>query len=480
MKKYLFLILIIAAFFRLYQLTEIPPGLYSDEAMNGNNALQALAERDWKIFYTDNNGREGLFINFQSLFIATLGNQPWVLRLPSALIGILTVLGIYYLTQSLFENSQTNAKNIALLAAFFLATSFWHINFSRIGFRAITAPFFLVWGIYFLLYSLKKEKMWPAIFGGIVYGLGFHSYIAYRATPLLIAFLGWHFWQTQSEKRLPVIKRLALFTLCALIIFLPLGFYFIQHPADFMGRTTQVSVFSSPTPMRDLGWNTIKTLGMFNIAGDFNWRHNIAGRPELFWPVGIFFLVGIFSSCAYILKNKKLFFAELFLLLWLGVTALPVVVSNEGIPHALRAIIMIPPVFIFAAIGAEKCYAVTLKNLVSPWKKASLALFFSLLIFEAYHSYFVLWAHNSGTQKAFNADQIAVARALNQIPNNQPKYVVVDTGAQELWHTFLPSQTIMYLTDTMTPEKQKAKNLFYILPRDVSSVPGGSFLTIIK
>ncbi|HEY4499865.1 MAG TPA: glycosyltransferase family 39 protein [Candidatus Paceibacterota bacterium] len=480
MKKILFCIILLAAFLRLYQLTEIPPGLYSDEAMNGNNALQALTERHWQVFYTDNNGREGLFINIQSFFIAILGNQPWVLRLPSALVGILTVLGIYYLTKSLFEKNKVDANTIALLAAFFLATSFWHINFSRIGFRAITAPFFLVWGIYFLLQSFNKEKMWFAILGGIAYGLGFHSYIAYRATPLLIIFLGWWYWHTQPEKRLSLIKKLGVFIVFASIIFLPLVFYFFQNPADFMGRTRQVSIFSSPTPIKDLSWNIVKTLGMFNIAGDFNWRHNIAGRPELFWPVGIFFFVGIFSSLTYIIKNQKWFSPELFLALWLGITALPVVISNEGIPHALRAIIMIPPIFIFAAIGAEKLHGILLKNLTPVWHKASLVLFFSLFIFEAYYAYFVLWAGNPNTQNAFNADHFEISQMLNQLPINQPKYVVVDTGAQEFWQTFLPSQTIMFLTNTMTSEKQKQKNLFYILPRDISSVPVGSYIATIK
>ena len=35
-------VLALGAFFRFYQITEIPPGLYPDEAMNGNNALGPL------------------------------------------------------------------------------------------------------------------------------------------------------------------------------------------------------------------------------------------------------------------------------------------------------------------------------------------------------------------------------------------------------------------------------------------------------
>ena len=46
-------ILVIAAFLRLYQLPSIPPGLYPDEAMNGNNALKALETGEYKVFYSD-------------------------------------------------------------------------------------------------------------------------------------------------------------------------------------------------------------------------------------------------------------------------------------------------------------------------------------------------------------------------------------------------------------------------------------------
>ncbi len=86
--KYFFLILIIiiAGFLRLYQINQLPPGLYPDEAMNGNNALEALSNTDfsakggpalgWKVFYPENNGREGLFINIQAISVAFFGNVP--------------------------------------------------------------------------------------------------------------------------------------------------------------------------------------------------------------------------------------------------------------------------------------------------------------------------------------------------------------------------------------------------------------------
>ena len=188
----LFAILALGAFLRFYHIAAIPPGLYPDEAMNGNNALEALHTGHFSVFYPDNNGREGLYINIVAGSITLFGNEPWAIRLVSALFGIFTVLGIYFLTKELFPENPRSA----LFAAFLLATSFWHINFSRIGFRAIMAPFFLVWSFYFLFAMLSRlrpknnsQSLRPelsATLGGIFFGLGFHSYIAYRVAPLLL------------------------------------------------------------------------------------------------------------------------------------------------------------------------------------------------------------------------------------------------------------------------------------------------------
>jgi len=488
----LFIILIIAAFLRLYNITGVPPGLYPDEAMNGNNALEALSTGNFKVFYPENNGREGLFMNIQALFLTVFGNQPWALRLPSAIFGILTVLGIYFLVKELF-----NDRGVALLSSFLLATSFWHINFSRIGFRAIMAPFFLTWAVYFLLKSLKAESYkLKAVLGGILYGLGFYSYIAYRATPILIFIILLLYWisilrtsdvlktsDVQKLIRKKILLVACLFTLIALIVFAPLGYYFLKNPQDFFGRTTQISIFNSPTPIKDLGLNISKTAGMFNFSGDWNWRHNYAGRSELFWPVGILFIIGILSGFYFLLKKK---FSFIILFAWLIIAALPVVVSNEGLPHALRAILMIPPAIILAAAGGIRLYE-WLKNAMTCHSvlrvkilKVFVFLFLSLFVFEAYTTYFVKWGKNPNTFDAFSADYVWLAKGLNDLPKETPKYVVIEASGIDVRGIPMPAQTVMFITDTFTPEKQKEKNIFYVLPNQVSQIPPNSYTTILK
>ena len=133
------------------------------------------------MFYPEDNGREGLYVNVAAVFVRFLGHEAWVLRLPAAIFGILTVWGVYPLAAEL------ESETVGLLAAFFLATSFWHVLLSREAFRAIGGPLFLVWGMYLLLVALRRRHRGIAILAGLVYGLGFYTYIAYRATPLLVA-----------------------------------------------------------------------------------------------------------------------------------------------------------------------------------------------------------------------------------------------------------------------------------------------------
>ena len=46
----LWLILAIATFLRVYRLDSVPPGLFTDEAMDGNNAIEATAKINPNIY----------------------------------------------------------------------------------------------------------------------------------------------------------------------------------------------------------------------------------------------------------------------------------------------------------------------------------------------------------------------------------------------------------------------------------------------
>jgi archaellum component FlaF (FlaF/FlaG flagellin family) len=504
-KKYFFLfsILIIAFFLRFYHLTTTPPGLYPDEAINGNNAVQVIQTEQFKVFYPENNGREGLYINCLAILLKEFPiYEPWMIRLPSAIAGFLTVIGLYLLTEIIFrknkkelvdsendkkeENKIFNVKNInysiALLATFFIATSFWHINFSRIGFRAILSPLLLVWSLYFFMLAIKtaskiKTIIYPAI-AGIIFGLGFYTYIAYRVTPIIfllfIPFFGKEkmFW-----------KKTIIFVLFTFITAMPIGMYFLGHPTDFFGRTTQISVTNSSNPIKNLAINTTKTALMFNFHGDENWRQNISGEPELFWPVGILFILGIIIGFYSLLKSfqNKTFlknesdilqpFATSLTFLWIIIASLPAIISNEGIPHALRSILMIPPAMIFAGIGGVWFYQKMNFYIGITYSKIIAIIFILTVLIFGYVNYFVIWGQNQNVPGAFTAQYVQIGNQINAMPNNVSKYVIVNASGVLVNGIPMPAQTTMFITNSFLPKDAENKNIHYLLPNETSSIP---------
>ncbi|PJE73019.1 MAG: hypothetical protein COV00_02400 [Candidatus Tagabacteria bacterium CG10_big_fil_rev_8_21_14_0_10_40_13] len=487
---FLFIILAVAGFFRLWQITDYPPGLYPDEAMNANNALEAMENGDYKWFYSENNGREGLYINLLAIPLFIFGNEPWALRLLSAIFGILTILGLYLLAKELFKN-----ERLALFASFFMAVSFWHIIFSRIAFRPILAPFFLTWAFY-LLFKITNRINWKleignwkliTILSGLLFGLGFHTYIAYRVTPLLLIIPFALLWKNNK-------KVIVVFLLGAFIAGLPLGWYFLNNPADFLGRTSQISIFSVDSPLKALAENVFKTIGMLFWAGDYNWRHNLSGTPELFWPVAVLFLIGIMLGFAKIFNFQFSIFNKFsifkpsiyFLLSWLIIMSLPVVISSEGIPHALRAIILIPPIMILAALGLESIidkinkwhtkklqqYPQNAKQLGRIKKQLAVLLFAFLLLIAShcYIQYFLRWAPNIHTQGAFNARYVEIGNYLNNLPKESTKYVVINADGVLVREIPMPSQTVMFITNTYPAKNRQEKNIHYVLPENISAI----------
>jgi 4-amino-4-deoxy-L-arabinose transferase-like glycosyltransferase len=393
----LILILACAAFLRLYRITDLPPGLYRDEAANGVDARQGFA-----LFFPANNGREGLFIDVQRVFVTALGSEPWVLRLPAALFGILTVGAVYLLGAEIFGDE------VGLLAAFFLATSFWHINFSRIGLRAIAAPCFLTWALYLLLTGLRRGRQWLVVAAGLIYGLGFYTYLAYRATPLLLAFVLW-----QSSRADPLVRAgppgpaparsAGIFAIVAALTVAPLALYFLTHPAAFAQYPARISVLRHPHPAWEIVLNLWRTARMFFLHGDPNWRHNVAWRAELYWPVAALFAAGVVLP----FKNRAI------PLLWLLVAAIPVILADDVMPHALRSLLMTPAVFLLAGVAAREVWT---RLRIPTVAVAAVALW---LCWEPYHTYFDVWARDPNVAAAFDIESVGLAQRIRQTPGEK-------------------------------------------------------------
>jgi len=479
---FLLIIIAIASFFRLYKLNSIPPGLYPDVGINGNEAFGGLKTGNFKLFYPENNGREGLMMWLIALSFSIFGVSIWSIKIVAAIIGILTVLGLYLLTNELFSfNSPTFQHSntptiISLLSSFFLAISFWHVNFSRIGFRGILLPFILVFSFYFLFKGFRTKKIGELILAGLIFGLGFYTYISFRMAVILLLItlsLWWLIYKKQNLRR-----QFFQFAICnltfAILTALPIGFYLLQNPQDFVGRVASISVFATESPVKEFFKSLILHFGMFNFYGDPNWRHNFAGSPMLFWPIGILFLIGLFYSISQIEKTP---FG--FLISWWLIMLLPGILTYEGIPHALRTIGVIPVVYIFAALGGNYLYN-WLNNKIEN-KKFLLVAGCLLLIFfgfAEFQKYFLCWAENPEVKNAFSLDYVKMGNYLNSLPKEIKKYVIVNMPGVPVPYPNgipMPAQTIMFVENTKYGKIQST----YLLPEDLDKIKIDGEKTVI-
>lgn len=464
-------IVALGAFFRFHRIATAPPALYPDEAMNGVNALQAMATGDFRAFYPDNNGREGLFINIQALSVWLLGTTSWALRAVSAIVGILTILGIYLVARELFESRHVRSPRgaiAALASAFFLAVNYWHLNFSRIGFRAITTPLFATFAIYFLLRGLRKGTVFDFFLAGVAAALGLNGYIAFRFMPFVLAVpLGmalWRWWRRKSPievgERYCLPCAIILFAFAAFVTIIPLGLYFIEHPDEFSSRTGQISVFADEYPLQAFAVSSARTAGMLFLAGDCNPRHNFSCLPALHPLVAIAFIVGAVGLWRAARREDISRTALATIAAWLLVMALPAALTREGMPHALRAIGMIPPVLLIAGFGVWPLWQFLTKRLNNGRNAAVvLMLLFTTIPITTYQTYFLQWARAEETKAAFNDDLTRLARFIAAVPPDIKKYLIVDNFGPGMP---VSATSVVFLTNTATAATQREKNVTYL------------------
>ena len=384
-----FIILSLAAFLRIYKLGSIPYGIYCDEAANGYDSfciLKTGADMHGRtlpfiIKHHDIDFIESLYVYLSVPFIALFNLSIFSTRFLAAFIGTLTVLSVFFLTRELF------GKNTALIAALLIALSPWHLHFSRIAFRAILAPFFITTGLYFFFRGLRKPVF--LVSSAVFFGLALNSYTAAKiSVPLMLAVLfilyrrkiAFQLAHNKTFARCAVFSTFILFFL-ALASYFPLLIYKNPHIGG-------ISIFSTEeNPLFFFIRNFGKHLspGFLFISGDTNLRHSIPGFGQYLHITAIFLASGIIYAFKF--RKKNLILLVSFFLAGLVPSAL----TNDFVPHALRAITSVPFLEILASYGAVRLYGFLL-NKKFIYKTFAAALISFLFLFDAayfVHDYFL-------------------------------------------------------------------------------------------
>ena len=425
---WLAVILLGALFLRVYHLGSLPYGPYYDEAANGLLAADIALGKGHPLFIRAYTGKEVLYFYLVAGLMKLLGVRLFALRLTSALISVLTVGLAYALVREMFATEgRERARWLALFSAALTATSFWNVMISRYGLRAISQSLLQTLTLYFLWRGIWRERAWLLVVGGVCCGATAYTYLASRAFPLvLLLFSLWILINDRHAFRKHM-AQLLLFGVVAGVVFAPLGYYFLAHPQTFSVRMGQVGLLNLGGG-EDGGWAVLwrairQTAGMFSVRGSPNWRFNVAHQPVFGVVVSVFFYVGLLLSIVRVVRGRERWgrAAHFLALVTLPVMLLPTTLALDEVPHFLRAVGIMPLVFVFPALGLVMVLfkvreRLPRARLVLP---GALALLLTISGTLTFRRYFVDWADVAYVYYLNDGDMADAACYLNQWERGQ-------------------------------------------------------------
>jgi 4-amino-4-deoxy-L-arabinose transferase-like glycosyltransferase len=411
-------LILLAAWLRFWQLHSIPPGLWFDEGHNAMDAVQILDTQTWPIFFERNQGQEPLFKYLVAVSITLFGQTTYSVRVISAFLGILAIALMYRWGMLLF-NSMLEVRWIALLGAAGLAVSFIFLWTNRVGYRANSLVPFVLMTYCFFWQGWRSNKLHYYLLAGVSLGACYYTYTAARLFPLVFVlfvlvqtFLTWPKERAQLRRAW---TGLFITLIVSLIIAVPLGFFFIDHPAAFVERTEDVSfkLNGSGNGMQEVGRHLLEAIRVFVDGGDPNWRHHLPERPAFDGLNIVGFYLGL-----WIVLRKYRSPVYLFLVVSLVAMWLPALLAKPAF-HTLRLLAMLPAYYLLVAIGLlETMNWLRIRFLaqVTKWQAGILA-FLALLIFSggiSFYDYFYNWANRPEVYHAFDGSLVELADYLTE------------------------------------------------------------------
>lgn len=365
----LFLITFLAAFIRFYKLSEVPVSLYWDEVSTGYNAYSIeKSQRDEYgnfmpvLFRAYNDYKMPLNIYLTAVSTKFFGLNEFSVRFPSALSGTLTVFVTFFLTRLLLsflkKKEAVYTSVIPLLASLFLAISPWHIQFSRAGFEANIALFFVILGVYLLFKGISSYRFYLISFVSFALALyGYRSVFIFVPIFLIVFLIIW---------RKELLKYGLLKLLVGIIIFAFMLIPLVKPLAQ--GGSTRFQQTSISNSVEEKALKSFQNgkpenkkilyvqtflQGYFSefspqflfFTGDPQGRHSPRGMGVLYiWEMP-FLILGV-----WFLFKKFKFPVIATLVVW--ILSFPIAASlSIPTPHALRALNFLPIPQILSAFG---------------------------------------------------------------------------------------------------------------------------------
>lgn len=363
-------ILVLAFILRIYKVTEIPPALNWDEVSIGYNAYSILrtGRDEWGEF---------LPLHFQSFgeyklpaqiyasipAIAVFGLNDFGVRITPVIYGTITVGVLYFLTREIFRD-----EKVALLSAFLLAVSPWHLHLTRASFESSFSVLWVILGIWFLVKGFKDSRWWIA--AAIPFTVAIYTYNSARVfVPLFLLAV----FLIYKKKIFPEKRNFFLASVLFIAFLVPLIPFSLR--GEVAARYKLVSITTEPGliprinerrglsqlpgPLPRLVHNKATyityyfasnylahfTPNFLFLTGAPHKQHHVQEVGQLYLIQAPFVLAGFY----FLLKDRQKY--RFLLLAWLFLAFVPVATTRDSIPHALRTVIAAPVYQVLTAYG---------------------------------------------------------------------------------------------------------------------------------
>ncbi len=500
-------LILLAFFLRNWQLADTPPGLWYDEAYNALDAWWMTQTGTYPLFFPGNNGREPMWSYLLLVTTGLLGNSTFAIRWLAALVGVLTI-PILYRFALLLSGAFIWPHKLrhyrfwfALAATGWLTVSWWHIHLSRAGFRPILLPPLLILSLYFFYKGFKgfsrttrqvprtthhpprPTSHLPFALSGLFLGLTQYTYLSARLVPLI--FIGLALWwmvyiARSNRQHLPQSLLGVVVTAgVALLIFAPLGLYFVNNPTAFSARTGDVIFI--PANFSEGLHHLSQGLALFLGAGHALYRHHLPGRAMLGWLEILFFWIGLI----WLLRPTALRYPQTpLILLGLTIMWLPALLASPPI-HSLRPVGILPFYIIIVTTGLYQSthwlMHHTPRTMYHIFPIAATILLTLTGLINNY-DYFQRWANHPETYQEYNGPLVDLTQHL--IERSQTHNLIIPFHLYAHPTTrYLLSQTFTEIGDGPPPALNRPTEML-ILPDlfpvlYVGNIPYSSALTLL-
>lgn len=348
-KRILYLLLAAGFLIRTVGLATVPPALNPDEllkAFDGASVYRTGMDHHGQpcplFFQQSGEYSPPLYIYFSGLFSFLFGINEYTVRLPSALLGTVSILMTFLFIQAFAD------RRTALIAAALVTVSPWNVHYSRIGWEAILLVPLQLAALWMFVRWSKTERLRELLLSASFFGLTIYAYpVARLSSILFIVGLGVIYRDILWKNRIHALIALVLFILWLLpyLIVLSRNYDAMQARWNFVSlfnRNDALLVFIKQYFMH-------LSPGFLFLRGNPNSLHSLLGGMALLALVPFFFM-GINRM------SRQRSREDWLLIFWFFTFAIPSSMTYDrydpySMPSALRAINGLPILEIISALG---------------------------------------------------------------------------------------------------------------------------------